>query len=320
MRTTKICAIGAALLTMVFFGVATAQTLGIGTSAQGAATYAIGSAIAKVAIEKAGIRMVVQPHGSTGKVAPLVNSGRLDFGLANILEVGNAVKGRGPFRNRIQKKLQVVGVIYPFRVGFFVRDSNKATSVREIIGMKISSEYTGHKIIKILSAAVLANSGLSYKDMQGIPTVNIIGNAKDFTAGKTEVGFFAVGSGKVAQMNAVVGGLHFLSLDNSPAGVKRLKKAVKPAYVELVHPRKGLAGVTKPTYLMAYDYLLYAGAHVSEADVYKVTKMMAENKGALAAARGTFRDLDPARMGNDIGLDYHPGAVRYYKENGLWQR
>ena len=264
--------------------------------------------------------MVVQPHGSTGKVAPLVNSGRLEFGLGNILEVTNAVKGRGPFKGRIQDKLQVVGVIYPFRVGLFVRDSNKATMVREVKGLKISSEYTGHKIIKILAAAVLANSGLGFKDMAGVPTVNIIGNAKDFTAGKTDVGFFAVGSGKVAQMNAAVGGLHFLSLDNSAAGLKRLKKAVKPAYVELVQPRQGLTGVTKPTYLMAYDYLFYAGAHVSADDVYKVVKMMAENKAALTAARATFSDLEPAKMAKNIGLAFHPGAIRYYKEKGLWQR
>ena len=211
-------------------------------------------------------------------------------------------------------------MIYPFRVGVFVRDSNKATSVSEIKGLKISSKYTGHKIIKILSGAILANAGLSFKDMQGVPTVNIIGNAKDFTEGKTEVGFFAVGSGKVAQINAAVGGLHFLSLDNSSDGVARLKKPVKAAYVELVQPRKGLVGVTKPTYLMAYDYLLYAGAHVSSDHVYKLVKMMAENKDALAAARGTFSDLDPAKMGKNVGLAFHPGAVKYYKEKGLWQR
>ena len=47
---------------------------------------------------------------------------------------------------------------------------------------------------------------------------------------------------------------------------------------------------------------------------------MAENKAALTAARGTFSDLDPAKMGKNIGLAFHPGAVKYYKENGLWQR
>ena len=107
---------------------------------------------------------------------------------------------------------------------------------------------------------------------------------------------------------------------DSAEGVARLQKAVKPAYVELVQPRKGLVGVTKPTHLMAYDYLLYAGAHVPADDVYKLVKMMAENKPALAAARGTFSDLDPAKMGKNIGLAFHPGAIRYYKEKGLWQR
>ena len=82
MHTIKFGALAGVFLAIASSGAANAQTLGIGTSAQGAATYAIGSAIAKVAIEKTGLRMVVQPHGSTGKVAPLVNIGRLDFGLS----------------------------------------------------------------------------------------------------------------------------------------------------------------------------------------------------------------------------------------------
>ena len=100
---------------------AQAQSVAIGTSAQGAATYNIGSAIAKVAGETTDQKMVVQPQGSTGKVAPLVNVGRIAFGLANILEVTNAVKGRGPFKDKAQPNLKVVAVIYPFATGFFVR-------------------------------------------------------------------------------------------------------------------------------------------------------------------------------------------------------
>ena len=106
MPSIKLGALVGAICAVAFSGSAAAQSLGFGTSAQGAATYAIGSAIAKVANEKAGLRIVVQPHGSTGKVAPLVNAGRLDLGLANILEVSNAVKGRGPFKNRIHTNLR----------------------------------------------------------------------------------------------------------------------------------------------------------------------------------------------------------------------
>jgi len=41
--------------------VAAAENLGIGTSPQGTVTYSIGAAIAKIAVQKAGLTMRVQP-------------------------------------------------------------------------------------------------------------------------------------------------------------------------------------------------------------------------------------------------------------------
>ena len=117
--------LGAAVATTLGFA-AHAQTVAIGTSAQGTATYNIGSAIAKVAGDKAGMNVVVQQQGSTGKVAPLVNAGRVGFGLANILETTNAVRGRGPFKGKAQPKIKVVAVIYPFATGYFVRKDHPA--------------------------------------------------------------------------------------------------------------------------------------------------------------------------------------------------
>ena len=309
-----------ALIVAGIAAAANAQTLAIGTSGQGTATYSIGSAIAKVVGDKAGLQVVVQPQGGTGKVVPLVNSGRVDFGLANILEVTNAVKGVGPFKGRENPNLKIAAVIYPFKVGFFVRNDSPAKLVSDIKGMKISSGYDGQKIIGILVKAALANGGLTFDDMDNVPTANIIGNANDFAAGKTDVGFFALGSGKVSQINASVGGLRFITLDAAGEAVKRMQATVSQSYVQRVEPRADLVGIAEPVNLMAYDYILYAGAHIADDVVAKVVKAMAENRDALAASFANFNDLVPAKMSKDVGLEYHPGAISYYQGAGMWQR
>jgi len=308
--------IGAAISLSLTYS-ASAQSIAIGTSAQGSATYNIGSAIAKVLGDKASINAAVQPQGSTGKVAPLVNAGRVDFGLANILETTNAIKGRGPFKGKPQPNMKLVAVIYPFAVGYFVRKDHPAKTIQDLKGLKVSSGYSSHRIIKILATAHLANAGLDWKDVQGIPTANIIGNANDFTQGKTDAGFFAVAAGKVKQMNAAVGGIRFLDMNDSEDGLARMKKLVPPATIITIKPRKGLVGFPKPTKLMVFDYMFYVGAHVPDDVVYKITKTMAENKPALAAAFGGFNGLNAKKMHKNNGLDYHPGAVKYYKEAGL---
>jgi len=102
---------------IALFGVATcvagfayAGSYAIGTSGQGSATYGIGAALAKVGSDTTDDQFTVQPYGGTGKVVPLVNAGKADYGLANILEVTNAVYGKGPFKGRENPNLRVVGV------------------------------------------------------------------------------------------------------------------------------------------------------------------------------------------------------------------
>ena len=190
-------------------------------------------------------------------------------------------------------------MVYPFEVGFFVKSDSDIKTVADLKGRKVSTEYSGQKIIGILSRAVLANAGLSVADVDGVPVTNIIGNADDFSAGKTEAGFFAVGAGKMNQVAAAVGGIRFLPVINNDEAAKRMQKVVP---------------------LMAYDYLLYAGSHVPDSAVAKLVAAMAKNRKAMSEAYGPLTKFDPANMAKDIGLPFHPGAESYYKAQGLWKR
>lgn len=295
-----------------------AQTFGIGTSGQGSATYGIGAAIANVVSRETHQTYTVQPYGGTGRVVPLVDTGRADYGLANILEVTNAVEGRGPFDGRAHENLRIVGVVYPFEVGFFVREDSDAQHINDIAGMRISSEYSGQRIIGSLTETLLANAGLTLDDMRPVPTSGIISNADDFAAGQTDVGFFAVGAGKVNEVDASVGGLRYLPVNDDAEAEARMQERMPQTYVSTIQPREDLTGIKEAMPLMAYDYILYAGAHVPDDEVYTLVEAMLEHRAELAANYAPLSGLDPEMMGKDVGMPHHPGAIRYYQDNGLW--
>ena len=52
--------------------------------------------------------------------------------------------------------------------------------------------------------------------------------------------------------------------------------------------------------------------------VYKTTKTLYNNKKALAQAFGVFNRMKPKSMPAKHSNPYHPGAVKFYKEIGLW--
>jgi hypothetical protein len=53
--------------------------------------------------------------------------------------------------------------------------------------------------------------------------------------------------------------------------------------------------------------------------VYKVTKAVHGNRDGLLQVSRAYSLFDPARMASPYqGLAYHPGAIKFYREAGIW--
>jgi len=172
--------------------------------------------------------------------------------------------------------------------------------------------------LKSVVDALLANPGRTPADVRPVLVPNVIRGTDDFIAEKADAGFFALGAGKVAEANASVGGIRFLQMDDSPGAVERMQKVLPEAYVVTVNPSPALAGVLGPTKLMAYDYVLIAGAHVKDDVVGRVVETLAANKPALVEAFAGYQGFDAAKMAKKLPVDYHPGAIAAYTKLGYW--
>jgi TRAP transporter TAXI family solute receptor len=184
-------------------------------------------------------------------------------------------------------------------------------------GKRVTYGYSTQSTIQQVIDGLLANGGLKRSDVREVLVPNVVRGADDFAAGKVDAAFFAIGGGKVAEVDAAVGGVRFVPLAEDAASVKRMTDTVPPSYLTMVQPRSGLAGIEKPTPAMAYDYILLVGQHVPPATVTKAVKALAENKDQLVATLAAFREFDKERMALDFGLPPHPGAKAYFDSAGL---
>ena len=310
-RTT----LAAALATILIAPAAQAQQLGIGTMGQGTSGYSIGTAIARVLSEE-GIDALVQPSAGTSAYLPLIDMGELDLGIANAIEVGAAVKGTGDFEGRALENVAPAARLYPFRVGIFVRDDSDIETVEDLAGKTVTYGFTSQVTINDVVDAILAAGGLEPDDIQQGMVPNVVRGADDFASGRVDGAFFAVGSGKVTEVDASVGGLRFLPLPDTEDAEARLREVVPQAYIDTIEPREGLAGVDEPMPVMAYDYMLVVGAHVPDETVAEIVTALRDNKEALVESFAAFRDMDPEEMYVDIGVPYHPGAQQLLNTDG----
>jgi TRAP transporter TAXI family solute receptor len=52
--------------------------------------------------------------------------------------------------------------------------------------------------------------------------------------------------------------------------------------------------------------------------IYQVTKALYENREAIAKMTPAGKEITPERAGMDIGIPYHEGSLRYFKEINIW--
>lgn len=295
---------------------AQAQPIGLGTSPQGTMTYAVGAAVSKALADAAQIQSRVQPSTGTTTMIPLVNSGEVDFGFCNTLELYDAFNGVGTFDKQANQKLRAVAVIFPIKVGLFVKADSPIKTVADMKGKTVSYGYTSQEIIKKTVDAMLATAGLSVKDMRTVLVPNVVRGVDELMAGRVDVTTFAMGSAKVSEADASVG-IRYVPIPDGPTALAALKKEFATAYLDKVAPAPSLAGVKEPMTTMAYDYTIFASADVPADKVKKVLQVIADNKEALALGQPLFKGLDVARMHSTIGVPYHDGAIAFFKEKSI---
>jgi TRAP transporter TAXI family solute receptor len=317
-RAATILAAAAAATALAVPLPASAQMYGIGTGKQGFWTYSAGAAIAKVASDK-GLNLRLQPYGGTSAYVPAVNANEIEFGLANELETNYAVTGKVMYAGKPQPDVRIVAILSPLYSVLYVRKDSPIKTVADLKGKRVPSDFVSQRVLDVLVQGTLANGNLTYADVQKVPVPNVVGGANEFAEGKADTFMFALGAGAVAETDAKVGGIRVLPTDPSPEAMARLRKFIPVAYATKLEPRPGLVGILEPTMVYAYDYLVLANSKVADDAVYKLAKIIHDNKDSLANSFAALRGFNPARMAKDTApVQFHPGAIKFYQEVGQW--
>jgi hypothetical protein len=296
---------------------AAAQTLSLITTPAPSFSNSAASALAKVISDNSPFRATVQAQATTG--FDEVNDGIADFGFSNAFDLMFVTSGTETYEGEDPRaNLRAIAAITPYRVAMHVQKDVEVQSIADLAGKRISSDFNAQDTIARIIAAHLANAGLSYDDVQKVPTPNIVRSAEDFTAGRTDALFFALGSGALKQAAATVGGLRVLPIDDSDEAIARMQEVLPYSYPIVVNPSPAVDGISEPTSLIAFDMVMNTNRDTPEDTVYEVLKAIHDHKAELAETFAPLNFFNPDFMAKEIGVEYHPGAIKFYQEIGQW--
>jgi len=297
----------AGLAAVTFAGAAGAQTVGFATLPPGSILHAQASVIAKVVQDNSKLQVRVVGHGGDTGILEAVNAKNAEFWILDVGESADALHGRGSWKGNAKPNLRTALTMFGFQMAFWVKKDSNINSIADLKGKRVPSEWVQQTGVIPHTTAVLSAGGLTYNDVVKVPEVNVVRAAEDFKSVKLDLLFSAGRPLRLLPMNPL------------PDSEKRMK-AVRPEYYfSTVNPAPHIAGVDKPSPVQTIDVVVGVGSHVSDDVVYQFVKAVHGNKKSMVAGHPNFNAFQEKNAGKlQPSLPHHPGAVKFFKEAGIW--
>ena len=295
----------------------------MGTNPAGTVFYAVASGLAKVISGAGPMQSVVQPYTGTSTFLPLLDNGEIDFGVVNAVDMGLAyqgparlkVGGRNPFPHVPNTRLLMRGS--PLMASLVARKDAPIKTVYDVKGKRVTGEYPAHLAVWYSVFGSLASGGLTWDDVKVVPVPAVNDGIDALVQGRADVSNHAVGSAKIKEADAAVGA-RYVSLDCSPQGEERIKKAVPGYYLTML--KSGFStGIVGDTCVQSYDIYLVGHKAMPGEVVQATLKALWDNIEKLPPLHPQFKDWTRERGASaDVTMPYHPAAAQFYKEQKIW--
>jgi TRAP transporter TAXI family solute receptor len=282
------------------------------TGPMGGAWYPLGGAISD-AIQKAipGVTLSVMPGGGIGNVEAL-EVGKCDIGFTISCSAVDGLFGRAPFKKKMENMRQLA-YLYPQYFQMAVAENSGIKSVADLKGKVLACDrkgLTGEQ----LSELVLKVYGLSYKDLAKVNHVSYSDGVSLMKDGHAQAFFLitTIPSSSIIDLSADRK-IRMLSLPEDK--VQALQK-INSGFLKRVIPKGTYPGVDYEVNGVGAFTNLIISSKLPDDLVYKITKVVADSLPRLADVVKDMKGVTSKDLAFEVGVPYHPGALKYYKEIG----
>jgi TRAP transporter TAXI family solute receptor len=318
------------ILTVFFFSVVPSgaaeepfpKILSFGTGGVGGAFNMVGVGIAKYWDKDLGIKAKIAPGLALGNLRKF-GAGKLDMIVTPSTWDHAAWQGLEAygFKEPI-KNFRVLCGIYPTIFHFIALKSSGLKTVADLKGKRVNCGPKAATFDKILGGRIEANGLKFFGDKPDFKKMNTNWNDGNRLLADGNIDATLTGQSGLSPMPStrkLMEEKELVALEWSDAAL---------AYKDPVFPVATIKGELLP--YINKDFTSVNGgigqivvrADFSDALAYALTKVIYENLDKLAEENPFWRYSKeyPETLTADNGMPFHPGAVKYWKEAGVWKR
>jgi hypothetical protein len=283
------------------------------TGPMGGSWYPLGGAIAEL-IQKniPGTMVTVAPGGGMANVVG-VEGGKADLGFGNSPTSADAVFGKAPFKAKAKNVRQLAN-LYPQYYQMFVLEESGIKTVADLKGKTICPGPKGHTG-ELVSRQILEVYGLSYNDMAKVQHVSYTDSISLIKDGHAHA--WLPGTTIPASAGLDLASTKKIRLLALPDDKIKAMQKFNVGYLKRIIPKGTYPGVDYDVATIGYFTHMIVSAKLPDAVVYQITKVIAENLDRLTQVVSAMKGVTVEDLALDIGVPFHPGALKYYKEKGV---
>ena len=292
------------------------QFFSVGTAPPGGAFFVVGGAIAQVVRENvADLNWEVAAEATKGTQENIrrLSRGELEFALANAAISYFAVRGEGAWKRK--QPIRAVMTLAPNVALFITKKSSDVKGLADLKGKRVVVGPAGAGFEYFLEP-ILAAHGVTYADFTTLNNTQT--GAVNMLADGSAVAAFLGGAVPTASITQAASSQNILFVPFEAEAKERLINDY-PFFESATIPAETYRNQEKLFNGMNVGSMhLITSTDQADEDVYQFTKILYEHRADVVKKHPAGKAINPKNVVKDTGTLFHPGAVRYYKEIGIW--
>jgi len=309
-----VCILISSLLTPCFAGQAK-QYLSFGIAKPGGTFYTLGAGFCNIINRYVPEVMVTgELTGGSTENINLLATEKIDLGFA-----GSAYYISAEERGLDLSNLRLISAGYVSSVQWIVRKESSIKTIRDFVGKRIAVGSVGSGTLETSKFALKVGYGITFDDIKPVfmGKGQIPGALRD-RAIDAGISFAHVPTADVLDISSTTA-IRIIPFDKE--AVEKIYGKY-PAYPPVVVPKGSYKFLDQDISTIGTPCLFFASAKLSEEAVYKIVKALYEHpeeKNVIMPAAKDFNLENALRGTGKLGISFHPGAVKYFKEKGIWK-
>ncbi len=307
-RVLRLCAL--AMAAVLFSAPAAAQMIRIMSGPQGGSWYPLAGAI-QVLVEKnvPGTSVRVAPGAGISNVLGVQNN-KAEMGFGNSVSTYDGVQGNDPFKQKTDNVCHIATLYFQYFHVVALADAGVKTGA-DIKGKVLTTQQKGNTGEQ-MTRDFLKVYGLDYGKLRKVNFGSYNDSVEQLKDGHAQV-FTLITTVPASSVMDLGSARKVQVLDLSSIKLQDLQK-INKGYDKRVIKAGSYPKLDKDIQTIGTWTHLIMRCSTPEELAYNITKALAANTGELGYVVAAVKGLTAKDLAIDVGVPYHPGARKYYRE------